>query len=95
MPRGNQARVPQLLSCAPEPTFLFPRREARAPRLESGPCLAQLEKVCKQQLSLKGGIMGKIPWVEEPGGLPPMGSQRVRHDLSDEHRHFHSFTSLK
>ena len=22
----------------------------------------------------------KIPWTEEPGGLQPMGSQRVRHD---------------
>ena len=21
-----------------------------------------------------------IPWTEEPGGLPSMGSQRVRHD---------------
>ena len=25
----------------------------------------------------------KIPWMEEPGGLPPMGSHRVGHDLSD------------
>ena len=22
----------------------------------------------------------RIPWIEEPGGLQPMGSQRVRHD---------------
>ena len=22
----------------------------------------------------------RIPWTEEPGGLQPMGSQRVRHD---------------
>ena len=22
-----------------------------------------------------------IPWTEEPGGLQPMGSERVRHDL--------------
>ena len=22
----------------------------------------------------------KIPWIEEPGGLPPMGSQRVGRD---------------
>ena len=22
----------------------------------------------------------KIPWMEEPGGLQPMGSQRVGHD---------------
>ena len=25
----------------------------------------------------------RIPWTEEPGGLQPMGVQRVRHDLSD------------
>ena len=25
----------------------------------------------------------KIPWTEEPGGLPSMGSHRVRHDWSD------------
>ena len=25
----------------------------------------------------------KIPWTEEPGGLPSMGSHRVGHDLSD------------
>ena len=25
----------------------------------------------------------KIPWMEEPGGLPSLGSHRVRHDRSD------------
>ena len=25
----------------------------------------------------------KIPWTAEPGGLPSMGSHRVRHDRSD------------
>ena len=25
----------------------------------------------------------KIPWTEEPGGLPSMGSYRVEHDRSD------------
>ena len=25
----------------------------------------------------------RIPWMEEPGELQPMGSQRVRHNLSD------------
>ena len=25
----------------------------------------------------------KIPWMEEPGGLPSMGSHRVGHDWSD------------
>ena len=27
----------------------------------------------------------RIPWTEEPGGLPPTGSQRVRHDWGTEH----------
>ena len=27
-------------------------------------------------------LPGKIPWIEEPGGLQSIGSQRVRHDLS-------------
>ena len=25
-------------------------------------------------------LPGESPWTEEPGGLQPMGSQRVRHD---------------
>ena len=25
----------------------------------------------------------RIPWTEEPGGLPPMGLHRVGHDCSD------------
>ena len=25
----------------------------------------------------------RIPWMEEPGGLPSMGSHRVGHDCSD------------
>ena len=28
-------------------------------------------------------IPWRIPWTEEPGGLQPMGSQRIRHDWSD------------
>ena len=27
----------------------------------------------------------KIPWIEKPGGLQSIGSQRVRHDLVTEH----------
>ena len=25
-------------------------------------------------------LAGRIPWIEEPGGLQSMGSQRVGHD---------------
>ena len=28
----------------------------------------------------------KIPWTEEPGGLPSMGSQRVRHDSATQQK---------
>ena len=31
-------------------------------------------------LKLSMGIAWKIPWTEEPGRLPSMGLQRVRHD---------------
>ena len=27
----------------------------------------------------------KIPWIEEPGGLQSMGSQRAGHDFVTEH----------
>ena len=40
-----------------------------------------------QEESLEEGVKihssilaGKIPWIEEPGGLQSIGSQRVRHD---------------
>ena len=33
----------------------------------------------------------KIPWTEEPGGLPSMGSLRVRHDFTFTFTfHFHA-----
>ena len=32
----------------------------------------------------------KIPWIEEPGRLQSMGSQRVRHDLVTERTHTHT-----
>ena len=30
-------------------------------------------------------LVWKIPWTEEPGGLQPLGSHRVREDLATEH----------
>ena len=37
----------------------------------------------------------KIPRREEPGGLQPMGSQRVRHDWATEHKHTHTHTRAR
>ena len=30
-------------------------------------------------------LVQRTPWTEEPGGLQPIGMQRVRHDLAMEH----------
>ena len=35
----------------------------------------------EEEMATHSSILAwKIPWVEEPGGLQPMGSQRVGHD---------------
>ena len=34
-----------------------------------------------EEMATRSGILAwRIPWIEEPGGLQSMGSQRVRHD---------------
>ena len=37
---------------------------------------------------------GEPPWIEEPGGLQSMGSQRVRHDWAAKHSTQHTSSSL-
>ena len=34
----------------------------------------------KEMATHSNTLAWKIPWMEEPGGLQPMGSQRVEHD---------------
>ena len=34
----------------------------------------------------------EIPWAEEPGGLQPMGSQRIGHDLVTKQQHLLDLT---
>ena len=34
----------------------------------------------------------KIPWTEEPGGLPSKGSQRVQHEWATKHTHTRTHT---
>ena len=36
----------------------------------------------------------KFPWTVEPGRLPSMGSQRVRHDLATQQQQPNNETSL-
>ena len=41
--------------------------------------------------TLSSIIFWEIPWLEEPGGLQYMGSQRVRHDLATEYVYIHAW----
>ena len=36
----------------------------------------------------------EIVWTEEPGGLQPMGSQRIVHDLATEQQHAWFYLSV-
>ena len=39
------------------------------------------EDPLQEEMATHSSILAwKFPWTEEPGGLLPMGSQRVRHD---------------
>ena len=39
------------------------------------------EDPLEEEIATYSGILAwRIPWEEKPGGLQPMGSQRVRHD---------------
>ena len=39
------------------------------------------EDPLEEEMATHSSILDwKIPWIEEPGGLQSMGSQRVRHD---------------
>ena len=42
--------------------------------------LGQEDPLEKEMATPSSILAWKIPWIEEPGGLYPMGLQRVRHD---------------
>ena len=42
--------------------------------------LGQEDLLEKEMATHSSSLAWKIPWTEEPGGLPSMGSQRVGHD---------------
>ena len=42
--------------------------------------LGQGDPLEKEMATHSSTLAWKIPWMEEPGGLQSMGSQRVRHD---------------
>ena len=50
--------------------------------------------VFTQQMNKSSTLAWKIPWTGEPGGLQPMGSQRVEHDWVTSLHSLHSLHTL-
>ena len=58
--------------------MLLPMQETQVPSLGR-------EDLLEEEMATHSSILvWEIPWTEEPGGLQPMGSQRVGHDLAIE-----------
>ena len=53
-----------------------------------------LKDPLEQEMATHSSILAwRIPWIEEPGGLRSIGSQRFRHNCSDlAHTHTHTHT---
>ena len=45
--------------------------------------LGQEDRLEEEMTTRSSSLAWRIPWTEEPGGLQPMGCQRVRHYRSD------------
>ena len=65
----------------------FCKKIPLSPCVHAEPAPSMLEIIRETLLSLKvlvlthsSTLAWKIPWMEEPGGLPSMGSHRVGHD---------------
>ena len=63
-----------------------------------------LEDTLEEDMAAHSSILAwEIPWTEEPGGQPPLGSQRVRHNSSTKRQNnnnhnfkgHHSILSVK
>ena len=44
--------------------------------------LIQEDPLKKEMATYSSILVWEIPWIEQPGGLQSMGSQRVEHDLA-------------
>ena len=49
---------------------------------DAGAILGQEDPLEKEMATHSSVLAWRIPWMEEPGGLPCTGSQRVRYDLA-------------
>ena len=54
-----------------------------AQRLKRLPAMSQEDPLEKEMATHSSIFAWRIPWMEEPGGLPFMGSHRVGHEWSD------------
>ena len=52
-------------------------QELQEPQVQS---LGQEDPLDEGMATHSSFLVRRIPWTEEPGGLQPTGSQRVRHD---------------
>ena len=58
------------------------------------PSLGQKGPLEKEMAPHSSILVWEIPWRQEPGGLQPMGSQRVRHNWVTEHTHIRAISEL-
>ena len=47
---------------------------------DAGSVLGQEDPLEKEMATRSSVLAWEIPWTEEPGGLPSLGSQRAGHD---------------
>ena len=86
--------LPQIPSQAPKlsPSRGFPgatsgkepacqsRRHKRCSGFDSHPNMGREDPLEEEMATHSSVLVWRIPWTEEPGGLPSIGSQRIRHD---------------
>ena len=61
----------------------------RLPTMRETRVQSPWEDLLEKEMTTHSSILAwKIPWMEEPGRLQPMGSQRVGQDWATSHSHF-------
>ena len=77
MPKKQKAFVVPYIAIDPKANGHLPIQETQETQIRS---LGQ-EDLLKEGMATHSSILAWIiPWTEEPGGLPSMGSHRVGHD---------------
>ena len=70
--------------------FLFPSVPPSRRKWHPNYILGPEDPLEEEMATYSSVLAWKTPWTEEPGGLPSMVSQRVRHDWGTEHTHTHN-----